>query len=335
MITATPLTPENADRIAALYEAFCIRAKSDYQWTHPPIDLDMLKQALATRMLRGYIAEDGGEPVSFMLFTLEEHRAIEINIIYIPEGKEIKTITDRFMRHLIADHRDEEGWDVVSYAMLGEQAKLVRTILWYGFKPVGQSIVSHNMMDPISIQLLRGLQLPPLPDGYSLQPWAPEHAGAVSDLVYEAFSRASDSLWDPRFRTQLGARRVVGSITSGLFGRHLPSCTGLLMKGDQPVGFCFMVEPMPMQGNIPLIGLHPDEKGKGLGTHLLKFSLDRCVDEIIGGRLFMMGINATMDTDNLAAIRMYRRVGFKEDHNYPHVYLTREKAQAYVPGKWC
>jgi ribosomal protein S18 acetylase RimI-like enzyme len=55
----------------------------------------------------------------------------------------------------------------------------------------------------------------------------------------------------------------------------------------------------------------------------------------LDGDLGIFEVNATMETDNIAALKMYRRMGFKEDYNYPHVYLTQEALQRVKIGQWC
>lgn len=342
MIKAHRLTPENLEKISGIYEEFRGVAQAQYRWAHEPVPFDQLKQAFSTGFIRGYVVEDTArpDPLAFMLCVLEEHRAIEINAFYIRQeaGEDEparKTVTDRVMRAFIADNKDQQGIDVVSFPMLGEQEKLVRVLPWYGFKPVGQAIVKFNIMDSISLQIMKQQQLPDLPEGYRLDHWRPEYAGGVANAVFEAFEKATDSLWDPRFRTLLGAKKVVGMIDQGMMGAHIPACTSVLLKNNDPVGFCFLVQASMQEGNIPLIGVKPSEKGKGLGNHLLKHSLEAVVEEILAGRIGMLEVSATHDTDNIAAIKMYRRMGFREEYNYPHGYLTKEKMQTMVVGKWC
>lgn len=346
MITAhqiDPNQPEQLNALAGLYEQFRMEAIPRYGWAHEPVDFETFKSAIASKMIRGLWVTDSAKPypIALMLYCLEEHRAIEINVIFIiDEAKsEQKTITDRLMRLFIKSLREDpattQGIDVVSYAMLGEQGPLIRTLLWYGFKPVGQAIVQFPIMDPISIQILKQQVYEPLPPSYRIAHWEPQMAGDVSNVVYEAFSKATDSLWDPRFRTALGGRRVVGMITQSMMGTHLPSCTSVLLKDDKAVGFCFVIQTSMTEGNIPLIAVSPTEKHKGLGNRLLKHSLDAVVEQILAGKLGMLSVSATLDTDNIAAIKMYRRMGFREESNYPHIYLPKDSLMTMAVGKWC
>ncbi len=337
MIKAHRITSDNVDRLQAIYGRFSARACDEYGWAEEPVPFEQLKKALSHRVVEGYWVEDSGKPdpvVGLMLYRLEDHRAIEINVVY-SELDDKKTVLDRLIRQFIADIRDTEGWDVVSYAMLGKQEEFIRTITWYGFKPVGQAILKFPIMDAISLQTLKQQQLTPLEPEYQIDTWKPEYAGETAQSIYESFCNSADAKWDPRFRTLMGAKQVTAMITGGVMGTHVPSCTTVALKNGTPVGFCFLVQPDMTTGNIPLVGIRPSEKKKGLGNHLLKRMLDTCIENMLAGKIGMLEISTTMDTDNIPAIKMYRRMGFREETNYPHVYLTREKAQAFVPGKWC
>ena len=334
MITVTPLTADNIDGIADLYATFRgEEAQTRYYWDHEPIEFDVLKKGFAHKMLSGYCVLDSNEakPIAFMLY-----RALEINLVYIPRHREeqIKTITDRLMRRFLEDVKSIPGWDVISFAQLGPQADLIRTILRYGFEAVGQAIVKFNIMDPISLHILKTQNLT-RPEGYLLEYWKPEYAGDVAQCVYEAFSGATDAYWDPRFKTELGAKKVVGLLTAGQQGPLIPECTSVLFYNDKPAGFFFLVQATMTQGNVPLIGVGKEHRRKKLGHMRLRHTLDACVENILAGKVGMLEVSATHDTDNFAAIKMYRQLGFRDYYNYPHVYLPHEKMQQMVVGKWC
>lgn len=337
MIQAVSLNARNIDRLAPLYAAFSGCAKEKYHWDIEPVDFPTMKLAIQHQAISGYLVEDTGElgPIGFMLYRLEDHRAIEINIIYMAEGCEPKLFLDALMRSFLADIRDQQGWDVISYAMLGEQEQFIRTITWYGFKPMGQAILKFDLTDSITVQILMQQKLDPLPEGYRIDHWQPEYAGGVAETLYEAFSKAADALWDPRFRSLLGARKIVSLISGGEMGKHCTACTSVLLKDDVPVGVCYLLETGLGIGNVPLVGIRPSEKGKGLGNHLLKHTLSSVIQEILDGRLGLLEVNATMETDNFAAIKMYRRMGFQELYNYPHVYLEHDKLKTLAVGQWC
>lgn len=334
------LTGENVDGLRPLYERFSACAQTDYQWSEAPVDFETVRWTIRNGWLSGYqLIENGAmESTGLMLYRHEAHRAVEINLIHLEHGLEReygKAALDCLLPRFIQDIRETDGWDVVSYAMLGRQARFIRSITWYGFKPIGQCVLKFDLLDTISLQILKR-QLVALPDSeYEIVFWKPELADGVALSIYEAFHQAADALWDPRFRTQDGCRSVLQLLVQGLMGELRPECTPILLRKGVPVGFCFLLQTGATTGNIPLIGVCPEEKGRGLGPLLLQRALTGVLEETLAGRLNLFSVDATTDTDNTAAIVMYRRLGFREEHHYPHVYLDREQALAFRPGQWC
>ncbi|MEM0951281.1 MAG: GNAT family N-acetyltransferase [Cyanobacteria bacterium P01_H01_bin.74] len=337
MLTIHRLSPECGEKFGGIYGRFMQCAKEDYYQEHELLPFHEIMVTIAQKHLDGYLVLDDNleDPVGFMLFRYEEHRAIEINVIY-SETENAKSFLGVLMPRFIADSLIREDWDVVSYAMLGKQAEFIRTILWYKFLPVGQAHLALDFTDAISIQIFQK-QFPLSPDDgntYRVTAWQPDYLEAVSSIVYASFSKAVDANWDPRFRTENGATSVVNTIVSGQFGEFAHDCTGVLLKNELPIGVCFVIHANFTAGNIPLIGLLPEESGKGLGNLLIHETIKTTIQQMIKEENSFLKITATTDTDNIAAIKMYRRMGFTELHNYPHVYLPRERAKLFTPGKW-
>jgi GNAT superfamily N-acetyltransferase len=341
MIQVHKLEARNTGRLQALYRRFSDRAAQDYGWTHAPIDFDTLTFALRQNIMSGYfltLNDPASEPVGLMLYRLEEHRALEVNLIYLESQIPGKAALDVLMPRFVQDACKIDGWDVVSYALLGVQADFVLTLPWYGFLPVGQTIFKFDMLNVLSVQVFKKQAFPPLAPEYRILSWkdaggSPPHPLAA--CIYEAFHQTVDTLWDPRFRSVEGCRSVVDLLISGAMGSLLPEATQLAFEGNDLVGFCFFLKSDKTSVNVPLVGINPQAKGLGLGSRMLWQGINRLMASALDSRTDFFSVDATTDTDNFPAIKMYRRLGFNEEQNYPHVYLTREKAQRYAPGKWC
>jgi len=333
VIEVRSLNKRNITVIQTAYEAFRRQALTEYCWSDEPVDFETLQEAFENGYLKGLVAEDPAEdqPLGLMLYVYEQHRAVEVNLIYIPEPTQWKSILDYLMRAFLAEIKNRPGWDCVSYAMLGIQERLVSTIPWYGFVPIGQTIQKFDFVNEICLPILakQNETLPPLPDGYTMVQWEqsgfkPRYKTDVQESIAQAFAKANDARWDPRFRTVEGAGQALYAMQDGGMGVFIPECTSVLIhqESDRAVGFCFLVQTDVTKANIPLIGLRPDHKGKGLGNQLLKNTLMACVKRIIDGQMLLTELTATVDTDNFFALKMYRKLGFQETHNYPHCYLN-------------
>jgi ribosomal protein S18 acetylase RimI-like enzyme len=355
MLECLPLEIDNIKRLETIYKRFQTLAETQYRWDMAAVEFNNFQIGLSQGAVEGYMLLDKAKAqnqpnddiVGFALFKQEAHRSIEMNVIHLEPEVSKKAALDCLMRRMLADWLERPDWDVVSYAMLGVQEELIMTMTWYGFKPAGQTIVRLNFLDPIVMHVLKNQKdkAAPLPEGYRLLSWSDAFRkvawrAEVAEVVHLAFKDKSDALWDPRFRTLEGARGIVQFIANGDMGQHLEQASSLLLKQDENgeehvVGFCFLVQTDVSIANIPLVGILPSEHGHGFGVELMRFTLFRVIDQIVRGQVGLTEINATLDTDNGPAIKMYRRFGFQEDYNYPHVYLTREKALAGQAGEWC
>ncbi|MEB3206211.1 MAG: hypothetical protein VKK59_02535 [Vampirovibrionales bacterium] len=343
MYIVSALTSESLPAYAGLYDVFSQTAQQNYAWDHQPLPLSVLGDLLANHYLHGYglVEMATQEPAGLMLYRQEPHRSLEINVIIQSDAarQNNKVFLDVLMRKFLSDCRQLPQWDVISYAMLGQQSDLINTMTWYGFKPVGQAIVNFNMLDPIHVQILKTRQYPPMPDGLTLTTFAEQAAvqadfpgvpflKGLVDTVYEAFHTSTDALWDPRFRTREGVKNVLQSVLQGEMGDFVPEATSLILNQDQtPVALCLMIQPEMLKGNIPIVAIQNAYRGKYLSKPLLQKAIESAIDGMLNATVAISSIHATLDTDNIAAIQMYRSVGFTETSHYPHVYLPRASFQ--------
>jgi predicted SnoaL-like aldol condensation-catalyzing enzyme len=350
-LTASPITPLTVSSLERLYQQFLLEAKDDYGWTEGAIPFEMLVEVLSTGNLHAIALEDTTKTpaessvVGFMLYRIEPHNAIEINLVCLEKGLPQKTAVDKLFGYAITHWQTIPNWEVISYAMLGKQTTLIQTLTWYGFKPVGQCVMNLDLTDPLLMPLLirqkQEKRFTP-PDGLHFVQWQPDFVEPVASMIYEAFHTKSDALWDPRFRSEKGALTVIDLITSGRIGDFYPNYSWILATTPSPktqadfVGFSFLVQADLLTGNIPLIGLikNDEYRNKGLGKGLLQHAIINVVDGILNGELPMLNVHATVDTDNSQAVKMYRSVYFQETSDYAHAYLTRETAMAFKTGQW-
>ena len=102
-----------------------------------------------------------------------------------------------------------------------------------------------------------------------------------------------------------------------MYGKFLPNATSVLLYKKKPVGICFANITAGRIANIPLVGMLKEHCSKGLGEALL-YNTMKLLTEKSG--LSLSELNASTETDNYAALKMYRRLGFKEDYYYTQAY---------------
>ena len=324
MLEVHKMNSENVSGLVDVYKEFQGLAKDYYKIETSPLEFDQFKRGVEMGILKGFYATFEDEPIGFLFYVVEEHKAIEINILHLNEEFQGEDVELELLEAFMKEANETPGWDVISYPMLGGQAKFVHKMSHVGFKLIGQAIVRFTLTDSISPQIAAKLNLPALPEGWSIDIWKPEYKDAISNVIYQSFSTAPDAKFDPRFRTLEGSAKVVEMLADSTIGDFQPQCTSVLLHEGEPKGICFGNLTTPTIGNVPLIGLLPEAQGQGFSVQLLKSTILKFIQNVIDARLDCMEINATVETDNFPALKMYRRVGFREDYNYPHAYMENK-----------
>lgn len=324
MLEVNKLSSENVATIKDLYNEFKALSHDYYKIETSPLEYEQFERGIQLGILKGFYATFEDEPIAFLFYVIEEHKAIEINILHVTEDFLGEDVEYELIAEFMDEAKETPDWTTISFPMLGGQSKFVPKMTHNGFKLIGQAIVRFTLTDQISPQICAKLQLPELPEGYSIDSWKPEYLEGASQVIYDSFHTAPDAKFDPRFRTFEGCKKVVGMIADSTIGDFQPQCTSVLIHEEKPVGICFGNLTTPDIGNVPLIGLSPDAQGKGMSVHLLKNTIMRFIQDVIEAKLDCLEINATVETDNFPALKMYRKVGFREDYHYPHAYYERE-----------
>ena len=210
---------------------------------------------------------------------------------------------------------------IVTYPMLGTQEEFTPEITNFGFKLVGLSVERFYFENNTSRDIFKNYKPLPLPEGYKITGWESKYKEDMVDVINTAFAKTSDALFDPRFLTKEGSQDILEKITNNIYGKFLPDCTSVLLYKDKPVGICFTNITAGRIANIPLIGMGKEHCSKGLGLSLLHSSMKKLLS-YYGNTL--SEVNASTETDNYPALKMYRRLGFKEDYYYPQAYKPVE-----------
>lgn len=83
-------------------------------------------------------------------------------------------------------------------------------------------------------------------------------------------------------------------------------------RGNKPVGYCWTTElrrpnekSKAASGRIHMMGVAPESRGRGIGTHILRVGLEHLA--AAGART----VELTVDNENEPAVSLYAKVGFK------------------------
>jgi ribosomal protein S18 acetylase RimI-like enzyme len=145
--------------------------------------------------------------------------------------------------------------------------------------------------------------LPQLPVGFAFAAWSYELIDTHADCLFGSFQQEIDSQVFPSLGDRQGSLALMIELTRKR--GFLPEATWLLMGPSGPCGTVQGMRERPGVGSIQNIGILPEWRGRGLGEALLLQALD-------GFRQAGMGrAQLEVTAHNDAAIRLYRRLGFR------------------------
>lgn len=158
---------------------------------------------------------------------------------------------------------------------------------------------------------LRGDEVcsPPLPAGYSLQPWNNRILKGHAEAKYLSFQNELDSNVFPCLGNLDGCVRLMKEISCRQ--GFLANATWLLCYEDPMTGIrenCGTIQgirELVDVGSIQNLGIAPNHRGMGLGSILLKQSLAGFK------KSGMQFVRLEVTAHNVGAHRLYQRMGFE------------------------
>lgn len=320
------LLNKNISKIfAGVYNDFKAKAIDEYKFELEPLDYEEFIDAVEKEYLHCLILKENDIPTAFLVYTTSISEAIELNLIHClgteDEITKVKLLLERFLE-LTTSERQQK---VVSYPMLGHQSVFTADIAKYGFKYTGLAVLRFMMGNASSERILENMKLSERPEDYKIVAYLDSYKEDAIRVIHESFRDTNDALYDTRYKSIEGTTDIINKIVESIYGEFLPEATSVLLYKDAPVGFAFANVTGGKIANVPLVAIDKEHRGKGFSEHLLNRTLKTVVDWTKIGKKAFTEINVTTETNNYKALKMYRRIGFREDYCYPQAYLMTPK----------
>lgn len=318
MYSVKKITSQNANEAELIYNDFYMRAYTEFGFEVQPLEF----KDLVGFIDKGFVNilavyEQMSNVAKGILIYAVQPDVVELSVIHCLG--EDKVGMKSALVQALKDELKGKGHKTISYAMLGVQSDFVRQISNFGFEFVGQAVVKFGFDDK-SVEIFNKASVADFSAGFEVINWDDKYAMDVVKLINTSFDGMQDVKFDPRFSSLEGCEDILAKIIQNIYGEFLPDRAKVLLQNGVPKGFCLVNLTTPSVANIPLIGVDKELKNKGLGTLLLQSVLADAIPAVMSGQFVITELNATVDTDNLSAIRMYRKLGFVEDSNYPQAY---------------
>ena len=305
---------------SGVYNDFKRNAATDYNFELAPLAYEPFIKSIEDGLLNCLILFEDDIPTGFLVYTTIISESLELNIIHCIGNENLNAKRKLLLEKFIELNKHLMHEKVVTYPMLGKQAAFSPEIVDFGFKTVNTSVMSFNLSDINAINKTKEVFVPKLPMDYSITNWKTMYYKEAADVIHQAFKDSSDALFDSRFTTVKGCRDIVEKITENVYGQFLPVITKVLVYKKHPVGFCFANLTNDKIANVPIVAILKKHRNYGFGKTLLKQLVDNLLNSAITSGWSLKELNASCDSDNMAAVSMYTSIGFKEQYTYPQAY---------------
>ena len=312
--------PEYYRVFSGIYNDFCINAASDYNFELKPLEYDKFVKSLEQGLLQCLILFEDDIPTGFLVYTTLISESLELNIIHCIGSENLNAKRKLLLEKFIELNKHIMYNKVVTYPMLGKQSSFAQDIKDFGFKTVNTSVMVFDLSDVSSINKVKTIYAPELPNGYSITNWQSKYYKDAAEIIHDAFKDTSDALFDERFKSNRGSKDILEKITESIYGVFLPGVTKVLLYKKHPVGLCFANLTNERIANIPIVAIIKKHRNKGFGKILLKQVVDNFLESAISGGWGIKELNASCDSDNIPAVNMYISNGFVERYSYFQAY---------------
>lgn len=310
-----------------VYNDFKSKAVSEYQFELEPLEYEEFIDAVEKDYLKCIVLKENLIPTAFLVYVTTINEAVELNIIHCLGTEDETTKHKLLMEKFLELTETERQTRVVSYPMIGHQSVFTADIAKYGFKFVGLAVLRFIMGNASSERILENMKLSERPDEYKIVSYSDSYREDAIRIIHEAFKDTQDALYDTRFKSIEGTTDIINKIVENIYGEFLPEATSVLLHNGKPCGFAFANITGGTIANIPLVGIEKEHRGHGFSEHLLNRSIKTLVDWTKLGIREFAEVNVTTETNNYKALKMYRKIGFREDFCYPQAYLLQKKSK--------
>ncbi len=306
-----------------VYNDFRRKCRHDYKFELDPLEYNDFIEYFAKGLLSCILLLEDDIPTGFLAYSAALEDAIELYVIHCLGSENILDKKNCLMQKFLEVTAEKRRNALVSYPMLGIQTNFKDAISKYGFKFLDLAVVAFDINNKKVLKEFDQIKFTDLPIGYKVAPYREIYLDELVGVVYESFKDSSDVNFDPRFKTIEGVRDILDKITNSIYGKFLAQSSKVLLAESKVAGFAFANITGDSIGNIPLVGIVPEHRGLNLSEVMLKNTVEDIIKLNKSGYIRLQELNASVDTNNQSAYRMYKQIGFKVSYVYPQGYLPK------------
>lgn len=303
------------------YNDFRTNCKKDYMFELEPLAYDDFLEYFNKGIIKCIILLEGAIPTAFLAYSEAQEGAIELYVIHCLGAENKKGKVSLLMEAFMKETENSRKSSVVSFPLLGIQEAFKDEVEKCGFKFVNLAVLDFPILDKKETKALERIRFTNLPIGYKIVPYKDSYKEDLRNCIYKSFSNATDTYYDPRFKTLKGVDDITNKITDGIYGKFLDEASKILLFENDVIGFCLANVTGSHIANICLTGILEEHRGLGLSEVMLKKTVEDVIKLNRQDEINVDSFNVSTDYDNTPAVKMYRQIGFKLSYTYHQGYL--------------
>jgi len=270
---------------------------------------DLIKKFIDGRSLTGSAILEGGRPVGYAFYVLEDHKGLVGGLFVSPRYPQ-QELSQRLLADTLSTLHGIPKLERIEAQLIPFGYELDRVLSEYGFR----LHMRQFMIAPLGVN--RDYEFDVVPGliqggpgaGLILERWEHRYFEAGARLIQLAYANHVDGEINDQYRSESGALRFLKNIIvlPGC-GQFQPEASFVLRAphANHLVGVILNSRVAEGVGHTTQICAMPGYQGNGLGRRLMEASL-----QALRVRRYTT-VSLTVTSGNLRAVRLYERLGFK------------------------
>jgi ribosomal protein S18 acetylase RimI-like enzyme len=282
--------------------------REDLQWDYRA-SVELIKKFVDARSLTGSAILEGGRPVGYAFYVLEEHKGL-VGGLFVSPRHEQQELSQRLLTDTLTTLSGIPKLERVEAQLIPFGYALDPVLTEYGFR----LYMRQFMIAPLAatyggpaLDVLPGLIREGPGAGLILERWEHRYFEPCARLIQLAYSDHVDGEINDQYRSEAGALRFLKNIII------LPGCGQFQAEASfvlrEPhanhlVGVVLNSRVSTGVGHTTQICAMPGYQGRGLGRRLMEASL-----QALRVRGYTT-VSLTVTSGNERAVRLYEKLGF-------------------------
>lgn len=270
---------------------------------------DMVFRYVEAKILPGYVALQGGQPVGYSFFVYEGSKGVFGDLYVLKDLARDHAIERRLLAHSIATLQRTPGVRrIESQLLLHEAGSVAQPFLQEHFRRYPRLFMVEPVCSPTGegAYFAEMAELAP-PRDIEVRRWSEQDFHAAAAVITAAYQNHIDAEINDQYRDHAGSLRFLNNIVRfpgcGVFDQGA-SFVAIHRPSRAMVGILLCSRVKRNVGHVTQVCIVPDERGRGIGRLLLGLTFAEL------RRRHFSSLTLTVTEGNAKAVELYLRLGY-------------------------